>query len=121
MRAKSMLRWIVLAGLLGACDGGPPAPTAPADVAALQTRTAALRALNEAQATFAAANGTGGPLPAGDALSPQPGRTALGAMTLSGPGTATAIALGIAAVQTQLAINNAQPTAPPRPTTGPTP
>ena len=111
-----------LAGLLGACDGGTPAPTVPADVAAVQTRTAALRALNEAQATFAAANGTGGgPLPAGDALSPQPGRTALGAMTLSGPGTATAIALGIAAVQTQLAINNAQPTAPPRPTTGPTP
>lgn len=121
MRMGLIIGTLGLAGLLGACDGGTPAPTVPADVAAVQTRTAALRALNEAQATFAAANGTGGPLPAGDALSPQPGRTALGAMTLSGPGTATAIALGIAAVQTQLAINNAQPTAPPRPTTGPTP
>ncbi len=121
MRCALIMGLIGLASLLGACDSGAPVPTVPADVPALQTRTAALRALNDAQATFAAANGTAVPLPADGALSPQPGRTALGAMTLAGPGTATAIARGIAVVQTQLAINVAQPTAPPQRSGSPTP
>ncbi len=111
LRATVVLWGILFVGLLTACDSDAPAPTVPADVAALQTRTAALRALNDAQATFAA----------GGAQAPQPGRTALGAMTLTGPGTATAIAQAIAAVQTQLAANLAQPTAPPQPSASPTP
>ncbi|MDQ2810026.1 MAG: hypothetical protein M3Z04_24380 [Chloroflexota bacterium] len=111
MRMVLIIGTLVLVELLTACDSGTPAPTVPPDVAAIQTRTAALQALNDAQATFAA----------GGAQAPQPGRTALGAMTLTGPGTATAIAQAIAAVQTQLAINVAQPTALPPSTGSPTP